>query len=77
MYRRFVACVASAAIVIGIMPAPLVAQPAPGSSVATPDETQQSQKFRAAQPEARPDQDRGVALPADELIVKTKNEACR
>jgi Protein of unknown function (DUF3300) len=51
MYRRFVACVASAALVIGTMPAPLAAQPAP-APVATPDQTQQGEQFSTAQLEA-------------------------
>jgi Protein of unknown function (DUF3300) len=51
MYRRFVACVASAALVIGTMTAPLAAQPAP-APVATPDQTQQGEQFSTAQLEA-------------------------
>jgi Protein of unknown function (DUF3300) len=51
MYRRFVACVASAALVMGTMPAPLAAQPAP-APVATPDQTQQGEQFSTAQLEA-------------------------
>jgi hypothetical protein len=51
MYRRFVACVASAALVIGTMPAPLAAQPAP-APVATPDQTEQGEQFSTAQLEA-------------------------
>jgi hypothetical protein len=51
MYRRFVPCVASAALVIGTMPAPLAAQPAP-APVATPDQTEQGEQFSTAQLEA-------------------------
>jgi hypothetical protein len=51
MFRRFVASIASAAIVIGTMPAPLGAQPAP-APVAAPDQTQQGEQFSTAQLEA-------------------------
>jgi Protein of unknown function (DUF3300) len=51
MLRRFMACVASAALVIGTMPAPLGAQPAP-APVAAPDPSQQGEQFSTAQLEA-------------------------
>jgi Protein of unknown function (DUF3300) len=51
MFRRFMACVASAALVIGTMPAPLGAQPAP-APVAAPDQTQQGDQFSTAQLES-------------------------
>jgi hypothetical protein len=51
MFRRFMACVASAALVIGTMPAPLGAQPAP-APVGAPDQTQQGEQFSTAQLEA-------------------------
>jgi hypothetical protein len=51
MFRRLVALMASAALVIGTMPAPLGAQPAP-APVAAPDQTQQGEQFSSAQLEA-------------------------
>jgi hypothetical protein len=51
MFRRLVALMASAALVIGTMPAPLGAQPAP-APVAAPDQTQQGEQFSGAQLEA-------------------------
>ncbi len=51
MFRRFMACVASAALVIGTMPAPVAAQPAP-APVAAPDQTQQGDQFSTAQLES-------------------------
>ena len=51
MFRRFVALMTSAALVIGTMPAPLGAQPAP-APVAAPDQTQQGEQFSTAQLEA-------------------------
>jgi Protein of unknown function (DUF3300) len=51
MFRRFMACVASAALVIGTLPAPLGAQPAP-APVAAPDPSQQGEQFSTAQLEA-------------------------
>jgi hypothetical protein len=53
MFCRFVALMTSAALVIGTMPAPLVAQPAPAPApVAAPDPTQQGDQFSTAQLEA-------------------------
>jgi hypothetical protein len=51
MFRRFVALMTGAALVIGTMPAPLGAQPAP-APVAAPDQTQQGEQFSTAQLEA-------------------------
>ena len=51
MFRRLVALMASAALVIGTMPAPLGAQPAP-APLAAPDQTQQGEQFSSAQLEA-------------------------
>jgi hypothetical protein len=51
MFRQFLALMTSAAMVIGTIPAPLGAQPAP-APVAAPDQTQQGDQFSTAQLEA-------------------------
>lgn len=53
MFRRFMALMASAALVIGTVPVPLGAQPAPAPApVAAPEQTQQGEQFSSAQLEA-------------------------
>jgi hypothetical protein len=54
MFRAFLSCVTSVAVVLGTMPAPLPAQPVPvpAPGAATPVQPGDSEQFSAAQLEA-------------------------